>query len=121
MFFKMEKKEEMVREIINLRQGDISVKDYSLKFIMLCKYVFSLVSNPRDEMNLSVTGKSSNLLEEYLAAMLYDNIKISCLMVHAQQVHDSRIKRKNRESKRARSDDRRNSKPQGGKRWWITK
>ena len=35
--------------------------------------------------------------------MLYNNINISRLIVHAQQVEESKISRKNRESKKERS------------------
>ena len=37
-----------VEEFINLRKGNMSVEEYSLKFTMLSRYAPSLVSNPRD-------------------------------------------------------------------------
>ena len=43
-----EKKEFKVHEFIILKQGNISVEEYSLKFPMLSRYFPSLVSNPRD-------------------------------------------------------------------------
>ena len=73
-------------EFINLRQGGMSVKDYSLKLIKFSKYVSSFVSNGRDEMSRYVTGVSEELEEESLAAMLHENMNLSRLMVHAQQV-----------------------------------
>lgn len=52
-----------MKEFINLRQEDMSVQYYSLKFIKLSKYGSSLVSYPRDEMSHSVTGMSHDLME----------------------------------------------------------
>ena len=64
----------------------MSVLDYSLKFTKCTKYVPSFVSNPRDEMSHFLTGVSDDLVEECHSAMLYDNMNISCIMVHSQQV-----------------------------------
>ena len=52
-----------VEEIINLRLGGMSVHEYSFKFIKLSKYVWTLVSNPRYEMNYFVRGVSDDLVE----------------------------------------------------------
>ena len=49
-----------------------------------------------------VMGVSNDLQEECHSAMLHDNINISRLMVHAQQVEDASAKRKSRDIKRAR-------------------
>ena len=78
----MEQKETKVKEFINLRQGDMSVKGYSLKFIKLSKYTSSLVSNSRDEMSRYVTGVYEELDEEHRAAMLHDNMDLSRFIVH---------------------------------------
>ena len=102
-YFPREKRKTKVEDIINLYQRGMSVQEYSLEFTKLSKYASSMVSNPRDEINHFMTGMSDDLMEEFRAEMLHDNMDISHLMVHAQQVKESRFKRKNRESKTARS------------------
>lgn len=38
-------------EFINLRQGGIRVREYTLKFIKLSKYTPSMVANSKDRIN----------------------------------------------------------------------
>ena len=54
-------------------------------------------------MSQCVKGVSFDLVEKYRSAMLYDNMDISRLMVHAQQVEVTRLERRNREIMRAKS------------------
>ena len=61
----------------------MSVKEYSMKFVKLSKYVYSLFLNDSDEMCLFVMGLSEDLEEECWASMLYKNVDLSRLMVHA--------------------------------------
>ena len=96
--------------MINQRQGGSSVLDYYLKFINLSKYAPSLVSKPRDQMHNFLTGVYDDLVEECCSSMLNDNMNISHLMVHSQQVEESRLRRKNREAKRSKSFKSRSSK-----------
>ena len=56
----------------------------------LSRYDTSLVSNSRDEMSRFLTGIAEDLEEECRAAMLHDNMDLSRLMVHVQQVEESR-------------------------------
>ena len=90
-------------EFINLHQGGMNVLEYSLKFTKLSKYAPSLVSDPRDKMIHFVTGVSDDFQNEYDSAMLHDNMNISRLMVHAQQIEETRAKRKRRDVKRPNS------------------
>ena len=53
-----------VKEFINLKQGNMSVGKYSLKFTILSRYASSLVSNPWDEMSRFVTGVADLVKEE---------------------------------------------------------
>ena len=104
-FFPREKGEAAVEEFINLHQGVMSVLDYSLKFTKLPKYAPSSVSDLRDEMSRFVMGVSHDLKEERYLAMLDYNMNTSHLMLHAQQVDDTRVNRKSRDSNREKSFD----------------
>lgn len=55
-------------------------------------------------------GVYNDLLEECHATMPNDNMDISRLMMYAQQIVESRLNRKNRDSKRQRPYDRCTSK-----------
>ena len=63
-----------MEEFINLHQGGSSVLEYSFKFTNLSKYASSLVSNPKDEINLFVMGVSDYLVEEFHLAVLHYNM-----------------------------------------------
>ena len=89
----------MVEEYINLNKGNMIVEEYSLKFSMLSRYAPFLVSNPRDQMSHFIIGVFNDLVEECRLDMVHDNMHIYCLVVHAQEVEEHRLKRKNREAK----------------------
>ena len=81
-----------MEDFINLCQGGISVQEYPLKFVMLSKYASFFMSNPRDKISPFVTGVSDDLVEECWISMNNDNMDISCFMVHAKKVEESRLK-----------------------------
>ena len=97
--FPKEKMEAKVVEFINIFQGGISVLEYSIKFTKLSKYAPSLVFNPRDEMSCFVTGVSDDLKKECRSAMLHDYMNFSCLIIHAQQLEETRVNKKSRDAK----------------------
>ena len=102
-FFPSEKMKAKVVDFFNLHQRGISFLEYSSKFTKFSMYTPSLVSDPRDEMNRFLTGVSDGLKEKCHSAMIHYNMNISCFVVHAQQVEESRVKRKRRDAKRTRS------------------
>ena len=78
----------------------MSIKEYSLKLVKLSKCAFSLVSCSRDEMRGFVTGVLKDLEEDCQLAMLNYNMDLSRLMVHTQQVEESRWRKRVREGKK---------------------
>ena len=76
----------------------------------MSKYASSLVSNARNEMIRYVTGVSKDTKEECHASMVNDNIDLSRLMIHDQQVEESCLRKSNREAKKARYFERCSSK-----------
>ena len=104
-FFPRAMREAKFEDFINLKQGSLTVREYSLKFVKLSRYATSLVSNNWDEMSRFVTGINEDLKEKYRSAMLYDNMDLSRLMVHVQQVEDSWKKRGVRDVRRPKPSD----------------
>ena len=82
-FFPRDNRESKVEVFINLRQGGMSVKEYSFKFVNLSTYAFFMVSSSRDQISKFVTGVSEDLEEERLPAMLHEKMDVYRLMVHA--------------------------------------
>nr|XP_010320253.1 uncharacterized protein LOC104647164 [Solanum lycopersicum] len=99
---KEDQREAKVEELMNLRQGVISVMEYSLMFFKLSKYASSLVSSRRDEMSRFMTGVSKDMKEDCRAAILHDNMDLARLMVYAHYVKESRRRKRGREGKKPR-------------------
>ena len=83
-YFPRELREVKVEEFINIKQGNMSVEEYSLKFSKLFKYAPSLVSYPRDEMSCFVMGVANLVREECRTAMLHDDMTVARLMLYAK-------------------------------------
>ena len=73
-----------MEEFINLKQGNMSVKEYSLLFSILSRYAPSLVSNPRDKTSHFVMGVADLVREECRTAMLHNDITLTRIMVYAK-------------------------------------
>ena len=56
-------------------------------------------------MKCFVMGVSDDLQKECHSAMLHNNMNISRVMIHAQQVEEAMAKRRSKYAKRARSFD----------------
>ena len=105
MFFPRERREIKVENFINLKQGNMSVEEYSLKLATFSRYSPSLVSNPRDEMSRFVIGVADLVREECRTTMLHGDMILSRLMVYAQSIEDSKLWRMDRSLKRGGSSD----------------
>ena len=76
-------REVKVEEFINLKQGNMSVEEYSLKFSKMSNYAPSLVSNPRDEIDRFVMGVADLVRKECRTTIFHDDMTVSRLMVYA--------------------------------------
>ncbi|XP_069146050.1 uncharacterized protein [Solanum lycopersicum] len=94
-FFPREIRESKDEEFINLKQGSMTVREYSLKF----------VKQSMDEMSRFLTGINEDMEEECRSTVLHNNMDLSRLMVHVQQVEDNRKKRGVRYVRRRRPQD----------------
>ena len=94
-----------MEEYINLKHGSMSVAEFPLKFSTLSRYAPSLVSNPRDEMSHFVTGVADLAMEECHTAVLHDDTTLARLMVYAQSIEESKLRRMARSFKRSGASD----------------
>ncbi|WMV50612.1 hypothetical protein MTR67_043997 [Solanum verrucosum] len=103
-FFPLETWESKVPTLISLRQGNMSVKEYSLKFTQLSKYVSAMVTDSRARMSKFFPDIFEIVVKECRIAMLINEIDIFRLMIHAQQIEEENLKEKTRQTTRARTD-----------------
>ena len=54
-------------------------------------------------MSHFLSGMSKNVVVEYCETMIHDNMYISFLVVNSQQMEETRLRIKNRDSKREKS------------------
>ena len=52
------------------------------------------VSNPKDEMSRFVTWVAVLVVEECRTAMLHDDMPLARIMVYAQSIEDSKLRRR---------------------------
>ena len=70
----------------------MNVECYSMKLTVLYNCAPSLVSNPRDDMIMFVTGVTNLVKEECHTIMIHNDMDISRLMVYAQSIEESKLK-----------------------------
>ena len=100
-YFPHERREVKVQELINLKQGNISVEKYSLMFSILSRYSPSLVFNPKDELSRFVICLADLVKEECRTAMLHGDMNFCRLMVYAQSIEECNLSRIARNLKRS--------------------
>ena len=104
-YFPRERRDVKLEEFINLKQGNMRVEEYSLKFTMLLRYGPSLVSNLRNEMSRFMTSVADIVKEECHKVMLHSDMNLSMLMVNAQSIEESKLGRIDRNLKRSGSNE----------------
>lgn len=92
-----------MQEFINLKQGNMGIKKYPLKFTELARYFPSMLVDSKAHMNKFAPGVSKVVVKECWTTMLVKEMDITKLMVHAQQIKEEKVKEKERESMRVRT------------------
>ena len=78
---------------MNIRQGNMMVQEYGLKFNQLSRYVPHMVVDSRAQMNKFFYGVSNLVKAECRNAMLLGDMNIYRLMTHAQQVEGNKLRK----------------------------
>src|SRR5688572_7694477 len=91
-FFPLELREAKMREFMNLKQGSMSVREYSLKFTKLSKHARVIVANPRAKMSQYMSGLNDTLANACRSAMLNNDMDIARLMTHMEEVEGQNMK-----------------------------
>lgn len=92
-----------MQEFINLLQGGMSVKEYSLKFSQLSKHAPTMMEDSRAKINNFFLGISYLVVNECTQSILIPNMHISRLMAYARKIQDQKLKQFVRELKKVRT------------------
>lgn len=105
-FFSLEVREEKIQEFINLKQGNMTVGEYSLKFTKLSKYVPFMVADPRVYMSKFMFGASNLVSKDYKTTLLVKEKDISQLMTYTKTFEEEKFRERARKSKRTQVNGR---------------
>ncbi|KAF3685344.1 hypothetical protein FXO37_00715 [Capsicum annuum] len=102
-FFPQELREAKVLEFINLRQGNMTVKEYSLKFTELARYDPHVVADNKTNMSKFASGVNDSMVNDSKSVMLNSDMTLARLMTHDQQIEEQKIKQGEKQNKRAKT------------------
>ncbi|XP_060170070.1 uncharacterized protein LOC132600738 [Lycium barbarum] len=87
--------------ILNLKQGNMSVREYSLHFNSLARYAPAMIADRGDHVHRFVSGLGPHLIKECLTASLQDGMTIARIQAHAQNLEEQyQLRREERYSDR---------------------
>ena len=81
-FFLIELREAKSQEFVNIRQGNMTIQEYGLKFNQHSRFVPHIVADSRDQMNKFSYGVLDLVKTECINAILLRDMNISTLMTH---------------------------------------
>lgn len=82
-FFPRELRKVMSDKFMNLRQGSLSMREYSLKFTQLSKYALEIVAEARARMSRFTYGVLELVKKECKTILLIGDMNICRLMTHS--------------------------------------
>lgn len=103
-FFPLELREAKIKEIVNLKQGGMGVREYVLKVTKSSKYAPFTVFYPRARISKFVLGILDMVSKECKRTMLNKEMNISRLMTYSKQIEDEGMSKKAIEPKKANID-----------------
>ena len=83
-YFPLELKETKMREFLNLKQGNMSMREYALKFSKLSKYAASMMEDSRAKMGQFVSGIAELVGNECQTTLLVKEMDLPWLMTYAE-------------------------------------
>ena len=88
-------------KFLNLRQGNMSVREYSMQFDSLARYAPHMVAEMSDRVHMFVNGLGPHLINECTTASLVEGMDISRIQAYAQTLEDRK-----RQQRAVREQDR---------------
>lgn len=70
----------------------ISVREYALKITQLSKYAPTMIVNSKAKMSKIVSSVPEMMVKECRTSTLINYTDIFCLMVHAHQIEEEKLK-----------------------------
>lgn len=83
-FFSLELRESKAEEFMNLEQGKMSVKEYTMKFNQLSRYSSDMAGNMRAHMRMFASDLLDDLVLECKEKILNRNMEFSRLFIRMQ-------------------------------------
>ncbi|XP_070036859.1 uncharacterized protein [Nicotiana tomentosiformis] len=101
-YLPLELRRARVDRFLTLRQGNMSVREYSLQFDSLARYAPTIVSKMEDRVHRFMIGLEPHLLNDCTSVSLQPDMDISHIQAYAQGVEERKQKqRADREHDRA--------------------